>query len=78
MSNLLDDVIKPALLIIALALIFATPVVFIGNLGLKAECEAKATKQNLEYDYGIFQGCMVKTDIGWMDYDRLIYKKDAE
>ena len=37
-------------------------------------CEQKATKQELEYDWGILQGCMVRgieTNNKWVDYDRL-------
>ena len=37
-------------------------------------CKQKATKQGLEYDWGILQGCMVKgieTNNKWVDYDRL-------
>ena len=41
---------------------------------LEKSCEQKATKQELEYDWGILQGCMVKgieTNNKWVDYDRL-------
>lgn len=78
MSDFFDDVIIPSLIIIALAVIFTLPIIGIVYWADKSQCEAKATKQNLEYDYGPLQGCMVKTEKGWMDYDRLIYKKDAE
>ena len=34
----------------------------------------KATMQEMEYSYGIFQGCMVKQENGkWIDYNRLRY-----
>ena len=44
----------------------------------RASCSAKAEAQGYKYEFGMFKGCMVKTDKGWMDYNRLIYKKDAE
>lgn len=44
----------------------------------RATCSAKAETQGYEYEFGMFKGCMVKTEKGWMDYNRLIYKKDAE
>ena len=34
------------------------------------ECSIKAEKQGLEYDFGLIQGCMVKIDGKWVDYDR--------
>lgn len=34
-------------------------------------CRAKAEAQGLECEWGIFQGCMVKIDGKWIDYDRL-------
>lgn len=36
-------------------------------------CKNKAEKQGMECSWGPFQGCMVKTEKGWMDYDRLRY-----
>ena len=44
----------------------------------KASCSAKAEAQGYEHEYGLFKGCMVKTEKGWMDYNRLIYKREAE
>lgn len=35
------------------------------------ECHTKAEKQGLECSWGIIQGCMVKIDGKWIDYDRL-------
>ena len=35
------------------------------------ECHAKAKAQGLECEWGILQGCMVKVDGKWIDYDRL-------
>ncbi len=35
------------------------------------ECHTKAEKQGMECSWGIIQGCMVKIDGKWIDYDRL-------
>ena len=38
------------------------------------KCRSKATMQNMEYSFGLFQGCMVKEENGnWIDYNRLRY-----
>ena len=42
------------------------------------KCEMKATVQGLKWSYRLGEGCMVKTDKGWMDYDRLIYTKGVK
>lgn len=34
------------------------------------ECHTKAEKQGLECSWGIIQGCMIKIDGKWVDYDR--------
>ena len=34
------------------------------------ECEAKAKRLGLEYDFGAFQGCFVKDGDHWVDYNR--------
>lgn len=39
-------------------------------------CRAKARKQGLQSDYGIIQGCMVKYNGKWIDYDRLRYTEE--
>ena len=39
-------------------------------------CRAKAVKQELLYDYGVVQGCMVKYNGKWVDYDRLRYTEE--
>lgn len=36
-------------------------------------CHNKAAKQGMECSWGPFQGCMVKTEKGWIDYERLRY-----
>ena len=39
-------------------------------------CHNKAEKQGFKCEWGPLQGCMVKTDNGWMDYERLRYVKE--
>lgn len=34
----------------------------------KKECEIKANIQNMEYQYGILKGCIVKKNNKWIDY----------
>ncbi|WP_405350511.1 hypothetical protein [Ruminobacter amylophilus] len=49
------------------------------GLGLTAgyyECHSKAEKQGYVCEWGPLSGCMVKTEHGWMDYDRLRYMKE--
>lgn len=41
-----------------------------------SQCRAKARKQGLQHDYGIIQGCMVKYNGKWVDYDRLRYTEE--
>ena len=36
-------------------------------------CSEKASMQELTYDYGFFQGCMIKKGDKWVDYE--IYKR---
>ena len=36
-------------------------------------CKNKSEKQGMECSWGPFQGCMVKTEKGWIDYERLRY-----
>jgi hypothetical protein len=59
-------------------LVIIIPLCGIWYFGAKYTCEAKAEAQNLEWDFGVAKGCMVKTENGWMDYDRLIYKKEVK
>lgn len=42
------------------------------------KCEMKATIQGLQWTYRPVEGCMVKTENGWLDYDKLIYKKEVK
>lgn len=36
-------------------------------------CKSKASKQGMECSWGPYQGCMVRTEKGWIDYERLRY-----
>ena len=41
------------------------------NIFFEAEaCRLKAEKQNLVYSYTVLEGCMVKKDGNWIDYDK--------
>ena len=42
------------------------------------KCEMKSTVQGLEWSYKLGEGCMVKTENGWIDYNKLIYKKEVK
>lgn len=44
--------------------------VVVGNY---IQCKNKTEKQGLECSWGLFQGCMVRTENGWIDYERLRY-----
>jgi hypothetical protein len=39
-------------------------------------CKSKSEKQGMECSWGPIQGCMVKAENGWMDYERLRYIKE--
>lgn len=48
--------------------------VFVGIYGeAYYTCKNKTEKQGMECSWGPFQGCMVKTEKGWIDYERLRY-----
>lgn len=68
MTLLAGMVLTTALIIVA---------IFVGVAGVSSySCHKRAAMQGLECDWGLFQGCMVKTSNGnWMDYDRLRYMK---
>ena len=40
------------------------------------QCRTKAIIQELDWSWGPIQGCMVKQDGKWIDYDRLRYMND--
>lgn len=56
--------------------IFIVGVLFISATVDGLICRAKAVKQGLQYDYGMAQGCMVKYNGKWVDYDRLRYTEE--
>lgn len=37
------------------------------------KCKTKAELQEMEYNYSVMGGCMVKIDGKWIDYNRLRY-----
>lgn len=37
------------------------------------KCKTKAELQEMEYNYSVMGGCMVKIDDKWIDYNRLRY-----
>lgn len=39
------------------------------------ECKAKAEKQGLIYEFGLLQGCMIKVNNNWVDYNRYIVER---
>lgn len=50
--------------------------IILPNEIVRSQCKAKAIKQELQYDYSIMQGCMVKYNGKWIDYDRLRYTEE--
>lgn len=63
-----DDVVMS---VVVIGFIFA--VVALCYLSSSYKCSVKAEKQELEYSYALFQGCMVKQGGKWIDYERLRY-----
>lgn len=57
-----------------LIIIIPTIILIIGIIGgikfSEYECQQKANFQELEYHWGFVEGCMVKKDGKWIDYDR--------
>lgn len=51
--------------------IFMAIIISGGTILSFIECHAKASKQNMECSYFPMQGCMVKINGQWIDYDRL-------
>ena len=57
-----------------LALVITIVVVLAGaGIWDYISCKNKSEKQGMECSWGPFQGCMVKTEKGWIDYERLRY-----
>lgn len=59
------------LLMLFATLFFVFFFIGIGALTGYYECKSKALKQEIAYSFGLMQGCMVKKDGKWIDYDRL-------
>ena len=58
---------KTEIIISAAIIIF----ILIGTVMFKSyECHTKAEMQGYECSWGIVQGCMVKVDGKWVDYDK--------
>ena len=64
------------LLVTIAAICLIVGILFLPVVADRAQCRAKAVKQGLQYDYGIAQGCMVKYNGKWVDYDRLRYMEE--
>lgn len=64
--------------IIALLAAVIVCIITVGSAAIMSEasCNAKAEIQELEWSWSLFQGCMVKQDGKWVDYDRLRYMTD--
>lgn len=57
-----------------LAIVITIVLVLVGAYGWEyISCKNKTEKQGMECSWGPFQGCMVKTENGWIDYERLRY-----
>lgn len=57
-----------------LALVITIVLVFVGIYRESYyTCKNKTDKQGMECSWGPFQGCMVRTEKGWIDYERLRY-----
>lgn len=65
----MSDEIKLTIILLAL-LVFIAGLVGAYPFLQYLECHTKAEKQGLECTWGIIQGCMVKIDGKWVDYDR--------
>ena len=63
-----DDTIGCLALVITIVLILV-----VAGVGDYISCKNKTEKQGMECSWGPFQGCMVKTEKGWIDYARLRY-----
>ena len=66
------------IVVVVLAVIF-TPLFSLAYYMSKIECKEKAEKQELVYDFGFFQGCMIKQPNGkWIDYDKYRIMENEE
>lgn len=73
----IEDVF-PILGMISLVLVFIVGVSVLLVDSQELTCAKKADAQRLEWSYEPLEGCMVKTENGWLDYDKLIYKKEVK
>lgn len=44
----------------------------------KLECSSKAEKLGVEYSFGLFQGCFVKKNDRWIDYERFFVNETLQ
>jgi len=67
----MKECIKFIILIIVISVVIFIPLFLFAYHMEKIECKTKAEKQELVYDFGFFQGCMIKQLNGkWIDYDK--------
>ncbi len=73
------DVFKSLIYVVLIFSLLITLSIFLINYSEKCNCRNIATKMNLNYSYGINQGCMVEIEKSkWIDMDHVYYimKKD--
>jgi len=61
---------KEILLVTIIPTIVLIVAIIIGIKYSEYECQQKAKFQELEYYWGFVEGCMVKKDGKWIDYER--------
>lgn len=59
--SLIDFIVGATITAILVVSIWAWP---------KYQCSVKAEKQGFEYSWGLVEGCMIKVDDNWIDYDK--------
>lgn len=59
-----------------LCVLFVAAILFLPNKLAEVGCASKAEMLKTDYEYSFFKGCWVRTDSGWVDYDRQIYTKE--
>lgn len=68
------------LLSLLLGLAIIIPIAVIGLVSIDklaaSSCEAKGKVINMEVQYNAPIGCMVKTEQGWINYEKLLYIKN--
>ena len=73
-----QDILLPVLGLISLVLVLIVGISVLLVDSQELTCAKKADAQRLEWSYEPLEGCMVKTENGWLDYDKLIYKKEVK